>query len=71
MSGQRSPTSGVPCRSVLGLILFNIFINHIDSGVKCTLSKFVDDTKLLDVVDTSEGLDAIQRELDRLEQWPR
>ena len=68
-SGWRSVISGVPQGSVLGPILFLIFINDIDCGVLNWILKFADDTKLFGKVNTSAEAASLQKDVDTLCNW--
>ncbi|MCP3680870.1 MAG: hypothetical protein GY782_11710, partial [Gammaproteobacteria bacterium] len=62
-------TSGVPQGSVLGPVLFLIYIDDIDEGLSCKISKFADDTKIGNRVDTPNHRLMIQRDLDKVYEW--
>ncbi len=62
-------TSGVPQGSVLGPVLFLVYINDIDDGITSIISKFADDTKIANSVVSYEQVIEMQKNLDKLSEW--
>ena len=73
LSNWESTISGVPQGSVLGCLLFLVFISDlgedIPSSSSTTILKYVDDTKLIAPIKTIEEVEALQAHLETLYTW--
>jgi len=61
--------SGVPHGSVLGPLLFLIFVNDLEDNTSGTVIKFADDTKIFRQVRDVHDNIRMQADLDRLLEW--
>ena len=52
-------------RSVLGPILFNLFINDLEDGVSSAISVFADDTKLSRAITYPQDVETLQKDLNK------
>jgi len=68
-SSWRWVSSGVPQGSVLGPILFLLYINDLENGVMSWILKFADDTKIFGKANSIEDKNLLQKDLDRLIEW--
>lgn len=57
---RQSVTNGNPQGSILETGLFNIFINKLDTGIKCIQIKFADDSKLGAAIDSLESREILK-----------
>merc|ERR1712074_255324 len=62
-------TSGVPQGSVLGPILFIIYVNDLNANVLNNIAKFADDTKISGIADNLESCESIQSDLNKIIEW--
>ena len=68
-SGWIDVVSGVPQGSVLGLLLFLLYINDLPDAVQCPLRMFADDIKVFAQVDDDQGTSRLQEDLQALLAW--
>jgi len=68
-SGWEAVKSGVPQGSVLGPLLFTIFIEDMGVNIINRILKFADDTKTFGVSNSVQNCISLQRDLDSLVEW--
>ena len=70
-SSCRDVNAGVPQGSILGPLLFLVYINDLSNGLKSNTKLFTDDTSLFSVihdVNPSSQID-LNEDLDKINNW--
>ena len=68
-STSQTVTSGVPQGSVLGPVLFLIYVNDMPEVVRCMVKLFADDTKLYSEIKETADRTALQEDINKIVTW--
>ena len=68
-SNLRFLISGVPQGSILGQLLFLIYVNDITEKMECTMNLFVDDTSIQQKLTDLTSFSPTKRDLERLSKY--
>ncbi|XP_071944903.1 uncharacterized protein [Antedon mediterranea] len=71
LSSWSHVTSGIPQGSVLGPILFLIYINDLPDILESHTEMFADDTKLFNHIKSRADCEALQRDIDAANDWAK
>ena len=69
ISSSSTVASGIPHGSVLGPILFLLFISDINANIESIASMFADDTRVLGNIATEEDVEKMQEDLTKIYKW--
>ena len=64
-------TSGVPQGSILGPLLYNLYVNDLPNVVQTEILMFADAIKLFNVISSTEDTVLLQRDIASVAEWAR
>ena len=69
ISSPSSVISGIPQGTVLGPVLFLLFISDMNNNIESIASMFADDTRVLGNIASEEDVEKLQSDLEKIYKW--